>query len=495
MIPRVRLPVLSSAWMRASIAPALIFIATATDHNYLADFWHHLARGRAIASTGRLLDADQFTFTVAGQPFQDVNWFTQVLYFHLHSWGGLPLVQFVNSLTLALTMALLVHLCWRASGSLGLASAMGVFTFFGLWQVLTIRPQTFSFLLFVLLYQVLDRAGKRPAWLVVAPPVMALWANLHGAFPAGLILIGAFLAAATWENGRARHWRFLLDQRTLGLALCLAASILATLANPYGWHIYQYVGATSASAADRRIDEWLPPNLNMLIGKFWVISLLLALAAFALPRRRPTVREVFLVICFVPLACSSARMVPWWLLILAPILARLFAAYVPQAQVAEKPAFAPAAFFGLIVAAVILSVPGLDRYNPLLGPGRRAAQQTQENLEAVVDCLNARGVNGRIFARFEWSEFLTWSLGPRYTVFMDGRIEIFPDDVWAQYAAITQGKADWNDILDRYHVDYLLVDSTYHAGTGLLEQVERAPAWQPVYQAGNAVLFVRRRSA
>ena len=36
------------AWARAALVPALVFIALATDRNYLADFWHHLARGRAI---------------------------------------------------------------------------------------------------------------------------------------------------------------------------------------------------------------------------------------------------------------------------------------------------------------------------------------------------------------------------------------------------------------------------------------------------------------
>ena len=54
----------------------------------------------------------------------------------------------------------------KASGggdSIGqLASAVGIFTFFGIWQILTIRPQTFSLLLFVILYDVLDQS--RPSF-------------------------------------------------------------------------------------------------------------------------------------------------------------------------------------------------------------------------------------------------------------------------------------------------------------------------------------------
>ena len=91
----------TNAWVRAALAPVLIFIATAINRNYLADFWHHLARGRAIATEGRLLDEDRFTYTVRGQPFQDVNWLSQLAFYHLHRLGGLDLLQAVNALVLA----------------------------------------------------------------------------------------------------------------------------------------------------------------------------------------------------------------------------------------------------------------------------------------------------------------------------------------------------------------------------------------------------------
>ena len=104
------------------LAPALVFIATAVDRNYQTDLWHHLARGRAIVTEGRLLNNDRFTYTVYGQPFQDVNWGWQVLSYELYTLGGLPLVQVANSAILAVMMAALVALAWRRSGSLAAAS-------------------------------------------------------------------------------------------------------------------------------------------------------------------------------------------------------------------------------------------------------------------------------------------------------------------------------------------------------------------------------------
>src|SRR5262249_50739427 len=155
---------------------------------------------------GQLVNQDIFTYTVPGKPFQDPNWLTQLFYFGLYEHGGLALVQFVNSLVLAAMIGVLVALCYPASRSLLLASAVGVFTFFGLWQLLIIRPQTFSLLLFVLLYGVLELADRRRWLLLAAPPILALWANLHGGFPIGLVLVGAFFLAAAWEAWWARGW-------------------------------------------------------------------------------------------------------------------------------------------------------------------------------------------------------------------------------------------------------------------------------------------------
>jgi len=187
-------------WVRALLAPVFVFIACGIDRNYQTDLWHHLARGRAIATEGRLLDEDRFTYTVHGKSFQDVNWLCQLAFYGLYQAGGLELLQAVNALVLAVTMALLVLLCRRRSGSMLVAGGVGLFVFLGLWQLFLIRPQTVSLLLFLLLYAVLEGAERRPWLLAVVPCLLAVWVNVHGAFPLGLVLIGCYLLAAFLEG-------------------------------------------------------------------------------------------------------------------------------------------------------------------------------------------------------------------------------------------------------------------------------------------------------
>ena len=485
-------------WTRLVLVPALVFIALATDRNYLADFWHHLARGRAMAVEGRLVDEDRFTFTVPGRPFQDVNWLSQAIYYAQFEAGGLELVRCVNALLLAATLALLAWHCRLASRSLGAATAVAVLTFFGLWNVLTIRPQTFSLLLFAGLYVALDNAAKRPRLLWLGPPILALWANLHGAFPAGLMLIGCFLLAAVWQAWRSEARGLQPVGFPVRLALCLAASVLATLLNPYGGGIYRYVGLTSQAAALRRIDEWVPPSPDQWIGLAFFLSLplLAGLVLAAWRRGRGLVAsETLLIACFLPLACGSVRMVAWWLLVIAPLLATRLAVLWPAVAAAdaqpEPPSVGAAVVFSLIVLAVAFCLPGLRDYNPLLR-GARQGPGVEDDLEAVQRHLRAHAGAGRVFSRFEWGEYLTWTGAPQFKVFMDGRIEIYPDAVWDQYAAVTCGGGDWEHILDGYQVDYLVLDADYHGRTGLLQRVARSPAWRQEFRAGPALLYARR---
>lgn len=573
-------------WVRAVVCPAVVFIAMNMDRGYQTDFWHHLARGREIARAGRVVDVEQLTFTVAGATVRDANWLTQLAYFRLFELGGTPLVQFANACLLAAAAAVLVWILRHRSGSLALAAAVGVCAFAGIWQTLLVRPQSVSLLLFVILYAVLLGAERR-RWLLAFPPLlMALWANVHGGFPIGLVLIGAFLAATVAERCVARVRRRVIErsrpsaesadasdalfrhsgksaakdksdsglpfaadlQRSFdnsdaspgsplsvrgsagmipALALCLCASAAATLLNPYGYRIYDYVFTLSTLASGRQIEEWLPPSMNLWVGRAWAASvmLLVALLAFARRKRRP--RGLFVALCFLPLACASVRMVPWWLLAVSPVLAALLrdvlgrrvatpllpvhrgdgqrdGRFFPLARNGApprprprqdfdpgrpRPSLAALAMLVLLAGTVVFSTPWLERFNPVFG-SLRPSHRPESDLQSIVERMLARPHGSRVFTRLEWGEYLDWAAHPRCRAFMDGRIEIYPDDVWRQYHAVTSARADWQSILDGHGVDYLLLDAGYH--TELLPRVRESARWEPAGGEGPALLFARR---
>jgi hypothetical protein len=476
--------------MRAAFAPALAFIATAANNGYLYDFWHHLARGRAMVETGGIVNRDLFTCTIAGQPIQDIGWLAQVFYYVVYSRAGLPILELINSLLIALAIGIIVHIVWRQTGSMGIAAVAGTFAFLGAWQSLTLRPQTFSLVLFATLYDLLSLGEERVYWLLPVPLVMALWVNLHGAFVAGLILIAGFAAGATsaaWPEG-------LRSPRAWCWWLCALAAGVATFANPYGFGAYHFVSQTATAATARPITEWLPPSLDLWVGKFWIVSLVLVVLSLA-ARPRPSARDVILIACFLPLAASSVRMVVWWAIIVTPVLARTLAGLRPAgAALIEAPGKAPAACFAAIIGLALFCAPGLNQFNPLLPAARRAPSLTDQSVDGIVSYMAGHEAPGAIFCRFEWGALLNYRLRPGFPVFMDGRIDAYPDRIWQEYATVTAARGAWLDILDRYGIKYLVLDRSYHHETGLLDAAVSSGKWRKVHTAGEAILLVRNKT-
>jgi hypothetical protein len=482
---------LTSTPIRLAFAPLLAFMALATNREYLCDFWHHLARGEAIVRQGRIVNEDLFTFTVPGQTFQDVNWLTQVGYHLQYQIGGLDLVQICNALLVAAALAIIVGHAARTSQSATIAAAVGIVTFLGSWQVLTIRPQSISLLLFAIEYLALDLAERNRRWLLVPPLIAAVWANTHGAFPLAWVLVGIYLAAALLDGCQEAGLRGLWTIKTQSLAICLVATAAATLLNPYGWTIYEYVGATSARAAGRRIDEWVRPSLNTLIGQMWLASMIAALVVFFRSPRKLTNREALLLLAFLPIAVGSVRMVVWWFFILAPIFAASLAELLParwRESEEDAPSWGNTACAAALAVAALFCLPGLSQYNPLVTHKERVESQLAAAMRELPPASN-----NRIFSRLEWGEYLGWSLAGTSRVFIDGRVEIIPDGIWADYAAVTTGQDNWPEILNRHAVDCLVLDADYHACTGLLPHVEHSPDWQRVSQHGPALVFTRRK--
>ena len=198
----------------------------------------HIRHGLWMLQHHALISADPFSFTRPGAPFLGFEYGTQLVFALAWKAGGIAAVTVLVGLLIASVYALLAWVLLRLNVepllayivTVGAAALGG-----GHWVA---RPHLFSFLATVLLLWLLERPRPAPVWLFV--PFFAVWANLHGGFVFGAMLLTVWLAGtvAEWLASR-RDPRWLPRMKYLAMALVCAG--LGTLLNPHGLELHRHV--------------------------------------------------------------------------------------------------------------------------------------------------------------------------------------------------------------------------------------------------------------
>jgi len=487
-----RSPFLSRRFLWVYVLLGLLFAALAIQPIYQPDFWWHVKVGEIILIEHTVPQQDLFSCTVPGRDFIYQSWLAGVLLALLYHAGGAGLVILANSLLLTAAYGLLLWHCAVEGRNIRLAVAAtfaALVVSAGNWAV---RPQTFSVALFVSLYVLVDRyrAGKRsPLWLL--PLLLALWANLHGAFITGLAVLLIVLAAEVGKRFLpGRPFPSMPWSRLGWLALVALLSCAAPLLNPVGPRIWTYVlGIWSNPAIRELIAEWRPVSSEAGTSAIFIFSLLAVPSLATWRRRLPDPTDLLLIAATAWLAIGAVRNLLWYGLVLAPALIRVL---VGKKDEPEQPPILALHLTTLlsIVLLTVLCLPWTKGALPLPAPlrGFYAADTPVATAEYVAK--NERA--GPLFHRMENGSYLLWRLSPRFQVFIDPRIELYPREVWQDYLDLSAGRANYQEVLDRYGIRLLLLSRTSQAG--LVAQVQASPLWEQVYEnaAEDTIVFRRR---
>jgi hypothetical protein len=186
-------------WMRCTPASVvftaligLVFIMMASRPLWHTDLWDHLNYGDQILRTGVVSSTEPLMRLCRGVSMVNIPWLAQVGLATLNARFGLTSLQFVYALMIALSLALV---SWRtvkmSKSTLGGILAAGIFFKVNLDQLLVIRPQLAGVVFYcVIVAWMLGRNKHNRASWIGLPIMFALWANVHGSFSIGLLLMG-----------------------------------------------------------------------------------------------------------------------------------------------------------------------------------------------------------------------------------------------------------------------------------------------------------------
>ena len=389
-------------------------------------------------------------------------------------------------------------------------------------HLVIIRPQILGELFFAVVLLALSRPVLSRRALLYVPLCFLLWANCHGSFPAGFILLGtAVLGHALtvvrkkWGVGSG-EWGvgkkvLRAIQRTAAalagdvqmrrLAAVFVLSLAAAMVNPYGpmlfWHVWQLSGNGNISS----MSEWQPLFVKGLAGYVFLGSVLFLIPLFRKSPARFTATQIVLLVVFGWQTLCHARMLLWWIMIVTwvavPHVHALCKRYLYRPGADSRQPNLVNTILAVLVTVVIFlwSAPTQWLIFRNLPEGtKRVYFKTPVAVAQELERVYARdsALPRCIFTSETQGDYLLWHLRHLpvpVRIFCYSHAHLFSPEHWQECQEVKSGSYKWQTILDRYGVEYIVVDPD--KDWQLVDAVKVVPdRWQVIH---SAPIFVAKR--
>jgi tetratricopeptide (TPR) repeat protein len=467
-------------------------------------FWQ-LATGRWVAQHHHVFSTDVFSYTASGQP-----WIypagSGLLLYAIYLLGGYSLLSWLGAAACVATVALLVRKGTAVSAALAIIAVPLV------TARLNPRAEMFTVILFAAFLSILwenYQTGRARLWLL--PALMLVWVNCHLGFVSGLALILAFIGVDVLEMILVDNRRQQTMQRLRGAIPWFVATALCTLANPWGWKIYEAILRQNRAMAEHSmwIVEWGKVPLdwravfNGLVpwrgNPFYLLLVVVVVSALLAIWQKQFGSAILLLASTYPglqhvrMTCLSACVI---VVVGGSIL------YTAVIKYSERLPNERTLRFGAIVATALIVC-----FAVVQSIERTKINETSRSTfgvgpswwfpERAAEYIQSENIPGELFNTYIEGGYLTWKLGPGRRDYIDGRAIPFGTDAFLHQSEILQSSPDspiWLAEADRYNIDAVMLPlNRFESVLGVLKNFCTSAQWRPVYLDETAGVFVRRK--
>lgn len=512
------------------------------------DFPFHLKTGEYIFQHREIPKDDPFSFYGEGIVTQRERfilsqyWLAQVILYKLYSVMGVSGVILLR----AAVFSAFVFLIWYALKGKGIYSSfiIAMLVVFILQQSKLDRPQYFSFIFNLVVVLLFERFRERPVSMLplyFIPPLMLLWANMHGGFVFGIAVILIYALSEALKllaNKPALIGQPLGKKSALIFFLIGLLAILCSYINPV---MNEQILTTIES---HTVSNWLfssikeyaspitemasPFSMKISIISFWILfGFISIIVLFNLLRKGSADVTVISLLIFSSLAAFTAiRYIPFFVAVALPLSRDYRFFESADFMKGIKRTALPFLFATIFILAIGFGI--RDRSN-LLAIGKHTGYP-EGAVKFLQDNRMAEGVN--IFNQTNRGSYLLWMLYPSYRIFTDTRyisMEAVRDADAISYArddynqpndlalgealsalapeglgkinvssdfkcSRRAGKPLWKMLLDQYKIDFIV-----HEACGdftrelypLTLRLLRDDDWVLIYMDGIVQIFIR----
>lgn len=448
------------------------------------DLWSHTKNGLLILSTHHWPTADPYSFTVNGQPWITCEWAGEILLAAVSRLGGVLGLDILQIILGSAVMIALYYLGTLRSGNSKAGFVATILLAPLAMLSFTLRPQVLGYLFLVFAMIALEsfRQGKRRAiWLL--PPLMLVWVNTHGSFIIGLGAIFIYWIAGLreFELGGivAKAWTP-SERRQISFVFLLCLAVLPI--TPYGTQIamYPFQVAFHLPLGVANVSEWFSMPFHDPAGKLFLAIVLGFFLVQVVYRLCWRLEELVLFLFGVVAACVHVRFVMLFVPFCVPVLATIFARWVPRYDRAKDQYALNLVLIAALTGAMFWFRPTQAKIQEIVA---------RSNPVGALQYMRQHKVQGPLFNSYNFGGYLLWA-GEK--VFVDGRADPYErGGSLADYFYIATIQPGALKVLKNYGIRACLMEQGAPLNTLLATQ----PDWQKAYSDHTSVLFVRRNTS
>ncbi len=486
------------------------------------DIPHYLANARYMVQNG----FDQkCVFNYSHQDCQaasTVEWLSHIItygVFLLASWNGLVALQIFLALALFTVF-------WRVNQRLKVNPVATLIVLLPTAVIMSerfmLRADQFALVVGILMLGLLyvSRENnflvsqKRKMVLLVAAILIlqALWANLHGSFPLGFVIIGAFLAgdavAIFWQWLTKTKSSRLPSARFAFLSILLGLAVLVSLLNPFGLEAFFYpfeffFGESSFRFQTENASAFAPRDLDPLALRTFKIFSVAALTLLVLNWRRLKIVDVILLLTALYLSTHAVRHIVLFASFSAMILPRHLE-HTGQQILAWLQARWPNDRLLVLGKSILLATSAgftlwlifgvvTNRLYPADHSSRRFGLGVSELMypTAAAAFIEQNNLSDEMFNDYNIGTYINWRLFPARQSFVDGHT--YTKSSIEEYRGIISGTKTIRQAAEEYQINYFFLSHMNPEVAGLVRQLYQDKAWVPVFFDELSVIFIANR--
>lgn len=510
----------------------LIFFATflyvlSSSKLFDSDFWWHITTGRQIVVTGTIPDDDPFTYTehlsenrnllpVRKDFILKQYWLAQVIFYLIFDSLGPAGILLLRGLILTSVLFLITWRLKQWDVSFYIIFISVFLVYLDIIRCTGERPVLFTILFSPLTFYLLEEFKQRATRdtpkssgeiLFLLIPLMLLWANLHGGFIIGNIIIAVYIAA---ESIKILTRKITFGKRgTIIFYTATVTALLVSLINPTGWNAFSIALSPAYKFLELGVQEYQSPFVLYFkkltsINYGFVAMAALYLVILIVRNRKLDLSHFILLTGLLIMGYKGARYTIYYTSIAAMILGRetdIIIQHLLRKKLSDEMMKRLVAVFSVVtLLSSIFFFIGVVKFKWIKLDIARGSYVPV----SAVNFIEGNRLPGNIMNSHPYGGYLAWRLYPWKRTFIDTRwlnYAVQSEYAWIMGAVdsiqtqeIEEGKTPlWKRLLDHYDINVVMLDTLDVYGTvpRLTFALAQDDEWVPVYTEPIAVIFIR----